>query len=406
MDQETVLTALDAAEPDLALAELACGPRAIECPDLGSGRLVLPRYREVRHALLAPDFICAPTATGMLGALPPHLRELLAPVASWVLYTDAPQHPRLRALLAKAFTARQVSELSDDISRRAEYLVREFVLGGGGNAVTALAEPLPVHTISTLLGIPAADRAAIKAWSDDVVLVAEPGLTADQELRAALAWEHLSGYFEEVVADRRAHLGSDIVSGLVAAEAGGEQLTDGEIISNCIALLVGGHETTSSLLSSLILAAAGQPELRDVIHEDEDVARSFVEEVIRLDGPSKITARTAVHDTELFGITIEAGRRLVLLQASANRDPEVFDDANEFRATRRPNPHLGFGQGPHACFGAALARMQAVALLRAFMGALEELAVDRVGLTWKPSQVIRSAAYLPVARRPKAGGAR
>ena len=403
MNQETVLTALDAAEPDPALAELASGPRAIECPDLGSGRLVLPRYREVRHALLSNVFICAQTATGMLGALPSHLREQLAPVASWVLYSDAPQHPRLRALLAKAFTARQVLDLNDDIHRRAEELVRAFVLGGGGDAVAALAEPLPVHTISALLGIPVADRTDIKAWSDDVVLIAEPELTSDQEVRAALAWGQLSEYFGGAIDDRRSRLGSDIISGLVAAEADGEQLTDAEIISNCIALLVGGHETTSSLLSSLILAAASRPEMREAIHDDEDVARRFVEEVLRFDGPSKITARTAVHDAELFGIPIEAGRRLVLLQASANRDPEVFGKANEFRAMRRPNPHLGFGHGPHACFGAALARMQAVALLRAFMRSSEQLAVDGAAVTWKPSRVIRSAAYLPITQVPKAG---
>jgi len=405
MTQETVIAALEAAEPHRALAELASGARFIECPDLGSGRVVLPRYREVRQALRSPAFVCAPTAAGMLATLPRSLRELLAPVASWVLYSDAPQHPRIRTLLAKAFTARQVQELNGDICRRADELVSAFVRDGGGDAVSGLAEPLPVHTICSLLGIPEADRADVKAWSDDVVLVAEPALTPEQEQRAASGWMHLAAYFEGLIANRRSRGGDDIIAGLVAAEAQGQRLTDEEVVSNCIALLVGGHETTSGLLSSVVLAASEHPELLEAVQADADAARGFVEEVLRLDGPSKITARTAVEDTDLFGVEIKAGRRMVLLQASANRDPDVFDDAGTFQPMRRPNPHLGFGHGPHACFGAALARMQGVALLRACAAGRGELAVERADITWKPSQVIRSAAHLPVVLRAQAGGA-
>lgn len=406
MNQETVIAALENPDPDDLLDQLARGPRAIDCPDLGTGRLVLPRYREVRHLLRDPGFVCGPTADGMLSSLSPHLREQLAPVASWVLYTDAPQHPRLRGLLAKSFTPRQIQDLSDDVAERAVALVRAFVAAGGGDAVADLAEPMPLHTISLLLGIPAIDQAVIKAWSDDVVLVAEPQLTEAQEERAAAAWTNLATYFEAAIDERRTHPGSDIVSGLIAAESGSDRLTDGEIVANCIALLVGGHETTSSLLSSLILAAADHPDLHGELLKDEATARGFVEEVLRLDGASKITARTAVKDTDLFGIPIAAGRRLVLFQASANRDPDYFDDPHAFRPLRRPNSHLGFGHGPHACFGAALARMQAFALLQAFTSALDELAVDRAKVRWKTSQVIRSAACVPVSRRPAPGGAK
>ncbi len=405
MDQATVLAALEGDAPHLALAELASGPRAIDCPDLGSGRLVFPRYREVRHLLRDPGFICAPTAAGMLSTLEPELRELLAPVASWVLYADPPQHPRLRNLLARAFSPRQIANLQSVIVRTAETLVSEFSAMGGGDAVTELAEPLPVYTISTLLGIPEADRASIKAWSDDVVLIAEPKLTEAQEQLAAFAWKRLARYFEGVIEERRARPGDDIISGLVGVEAQGDRLTTEEIVANCIALLVGGHETTSSLMSSLFLAAAAHPEHREAVIGDETFAAGFVEEVLRLDGPSKITARAAVQDTEVFGVPVAAGHRLVLLQASANRDPEVFEAAAEFRPERRPNAHLGFGHGPHACFGAALARMQAAALLQAFMRESEALSVDAAGVVWKPSQVLRSAARLPMTSKHARRGA-
>jgi len=405
MKQATVLAALEDDVPDLALAELASGPRAIDCPDLGSGRLVFPRYREVRHLLRDPGFICAPTASGMLSALPPELRELLAPVSSWVLYADPPQHPRLRTLLAKAFNPRQIAGLRSTIVHTADTLVREFRAKGGGDAVTELAEPLPVHTISALLGIPEADQASVKAWSDDVVLIAEPKLTEAQEHRVAFAWQRLARYFEGAIEERRARPGGDIISALLQAEAEGDRLTGEEITANCIALLVGGHETTSSLMSSLFIAAAVHPEYRRAVVADETFAAGFVEEVLRLNGPSKITARAAVRDTEVFGVRVTAGQRLVLLQASANRDPEVFESPEEFRPERCPNAHLGFGHGPHACFGAALTRMQATALLQAFMRESEALSVDFAGVTWKPSQVLRSAARLPMAAKQARRGA-
>ncbi|TQF06324.1 cytochrome P450 [Kitasatospora acidiphila] len=404
MNQATVLAALQGDAPDSALAELAAGPRAIDCPDLGNGRLVFPRYREVRHLLRDPAFICAPTAAGMLSALPAELRELLAPVASWVLYADPPLHPRLRTLMAKAFSPRRITDLRSTIVRTADALVSEFATKGGGDAVTELAEPLPVRTISALLGIPEADQGVVKAWSDDVVLVAEPELTEDRQQLVALAWQRLARYFEGVVDERHARPGNDIISGLVQAEAQGDRLTTEEITANCIALLVGGHETTSSLMSSLFIAAAAHPEHREAVVIDDTFAAGFVEEVLRLDGPSKITARAAVYDTDVFGIPVVAGQRLVLLQASANRDPEVFAFAEEFRPERHPNPHLGFGHGPHACFGAALARMQATALLQAFMRESEALSIDRAGVRWRSSQVLRSAARMPVTSKRVLGG--
>lgn len=396
MSESTVLAALGLDEPDEVLAALAAGPRAIDCPHLGSGRLVFPRYREVRQLLRDPRFLCAPTARGMLEDLPAQMRELLEPVALWILYADPPLHSSLRGVMAKAFTARHISALQESIAAEADSLVASFVQANGGDAVANLAEPLPVHTISTLMGLDSSTSARLKTWSDDVVLLTEPELSADEQARLAEAWRGLSGYFVELIESRRRSPQSDIVSAMVHAEADGMILNEEELVANCIALLVGGHETTSSLLSSLVLAALEHRDARDRVLEDRTYAAGFVEEVLRLHGPSKITARTAACDVEVGGVQIRAGRRLILLQASANRDPEVFSDPSEFLPERSPNPHVGFGFGAHACFGAALARMQAVAFLRSFMAAAEGLELDSSQVTWKPSQVLRTPARIPV----------
>ncbi|MFE2104565.1 cytochrome P450 [Kitasatospora sp. NPDC059463] len=396
MDQATVLRALSSGDGrEAALTALGGGPRAIDCPDLGSGRLVFTRHQEVRHLLRHPGFVCAPTAVGMLDEIRPVLRPVLEPVASWVLYADPPQHPRLRGLLAKAFAPRRIAALEPQIAVAADALVSRFVASGGGDGVGSIAEPLPVHTICALLGIPDSDRNLVKSWSDDVILLTEPALTDDQEKRLAGAWAGLWDYFTGLIEHRRTRAAGDIVSDLIEVEEHGERLTLEEAVANLIALLIGGHETTTGLIGALLAAMADHPELAEAaVGSDQSVA-GFVEEVLRLDGPALITARTATADCEVFGVPVPAGRRLVLLQASANRDPEVFEQPQEFRPGRRPNPHVGFGHGPHACFGAALARMEAAAVMRSVLRRGSRLHMED-GATWKPSQVIRSATFLPV----------
>ncbi|MFJ7280613.1 cytochrome P450 [Kitasatospora sp. NPDC098663] len=396
MDQATVLTALSSGpEREPALTALAEGPRAIDCPGLGSGRLVFTRHQEVRHLLRHPGFVCAPTAAGLLDEISPALRPVLEPVASWVLYADAPEHPRLRGLLAKAFTPRRIAALEPQIAATADSLVSRFVAAGGGDAVRSIAEPLPVDTICTLLGIPDSDRDLVKKWSDDVILLTEPSLTDDQEKRLAAAWAGLRDYFTGLIEHRHTRAVDNILSPLVEVEEQGGSLTLEEAVANLIALLIGGHETTTGLIGALLIAIADHPELAEAAAGSPESVAGFVEEVLRLEGPALITARTAVEDCEVFGVPVSAGRRLVLLQASANRDPEVFEEPQELRPGRRPNPHVGFGHGPHACFGAALARMEAAAVMRSVLRRGCRLHLED-GVTWKPSQVIRSATFLPV----------
>jgi cytochrome P450 len=350
----------------------------------------------VRQLLRDPRFLCAPTAKGMLEELPAELRELLGPVALWILYADPPLHTRLRGIMAKAFTPRHIATLQESIASEADALVASFVHADGGDATSELAEPLPLLTISRLMGLDSSASMQLKAWSDDVVLLTEPELSADEQARLAEAWRGLSSYFVGLIESRRRSPGSDIVSAMVHAEVDGIRLTENELVANCIALLVGGHETTTSLLSSLVLAALEHRGARDRVLDDRVYAAGFVEEVLRLYGPSKLTARTAACDVEIGGELVQAGRRLILLQASANRDPEVFSDPAEFLPERSPNPHVGFGFGAHACFGAALARMQAVAFLRSFMAAIDIFELDPSQVAWKPSQVLRTPARIPV----------
>ncbi|MFJ6940479.1 cytochrome P450 [Streptomyces sp. NPDC101132] len=395
--QQLVLDALDADDPAPHLDALARGGTAIDCPDLGSGRLVLPRYAEVRHVLRDPAFGCAPSAGHFLDDLPAALRPALAPVASWALYADGADHRRLRSLLSKAFTPRRVAALEDRTAATARSLLDRLAAAGGGDAVTGLAFPLPVLTICALLGLPAADQDLLKGLSDDLIRIVEPDPGPEDVARIAAAWHALWDYFTAVVAERRARPADDVVSGLVRAEAEGSRLTTEEIVSNCVSLLLGGHETTTNLITALLLAATAHPASAAAATRDPRAAAAFVEEVLRTDGPSKITARTALADTEVAGVPVERGRRVVLLLASANRDPRAFDRPERFDPARAAQPHLAFGHGPHACFGAALARLQARIVLEQYAAHPAALAVHPDRVRWKPSRVLRSARSLPLS---------
>lgn len=298
--------------------------------------------------------------------------------------------------MSKAFTARHIYMLQESIAAEARRLVTSFIQANGGDAVSELAEPLPVLTISRLMGLDPSASIQLKNWSDDVVLLTEPELSTSEQVRLAEAWRGLAGYFAELIESRRRSPSQDVVSAMVQAESDGIGLDEDELVANCIALLVGGHETTSSLLSSVALAAIEHRESRDRVTHDPAYAAGFVEEVLRLSGPSKITARTAECEVEVGGTRVRAGQRLILVQASANRDPEAFADPAEFLPDRSPNPHVGFGLGAHACFGAALARMQAVAFLRPLMQNIDRFELDPSQVKWKPSQVLRTPTRIPV----------
>ncbi|AVV44169.1 cytochrome P450 [Streptomyces sp. ID05-04B] len=392
-----VLDALDADHPAPALDLLARGPATVDCPGLGSGRLVLTRHAQVRRVLRDDAFGCAPSAGHFLADLPAALRPAMAPVSSWALYTDGADHRRLRTLLAQAFTPRRVAALEDRITATADTLLERLASAGGGDAVRELAFPLPVLTICALLGLPAADQDRLKRWSDDLIRIVEPAPGPEDVDRIGRAWTALWDYFTGVVAERRTRPGDDVVTALVRAETDGGRLTAEEIVSNCVSLLLGGHETTTNLITALLQAAAAHPGPARTAAHDPRAAAAFVEEVLRTDGPSKITARTALTDTEIDGVPVERGRRIVLLLASANRDPLVFPRSGTFDPTRTPNPHLAFGHGPHACFGAALARLQARILLERYAGHPARFTALAERTRWKPSRVLRSVASLPVA---------
>jgi hypothetical protein len=327
------------------------------------GGWMLTRYQDVLAGTRDPRLSSRRSST-YAQRLPPEVREKLAPLvrnlASWALVNDPPEHNRLRSLINKAFTPRQVERLRPRIQELVDELL-DAVQGTGRMDVTAqLSNPLPVIVIGEMMGVPREDWPRLKVWSDALAMFIASGQVtqayAEQALRAILDMED---YFRGVIAQRREHPGEDVLSSLVLAEEQGRLLDEQELLSTCAMLMFGGHETTTNLIGNGLHWLMRCPEQREALRADPDLIETAVEELVRYDSPVQWVGRLAREDFELEGKRIRAGDRVFLMIGAANRDPARFLEPDRLELRRQDNRHLGFGMGSHHCVGAALGRLEA-----------------------------------------------
>ncbi len=330
-------------------------------------------------------------AAGQGGTL--DVLEELAPF----LFRDPPDHTRLRGLVQKAFTPKVVDGLRRRIVQLCDELLDPIVAEGGGDLVADYAYPLPVQVIVEMLGVPPEDHATFRSWSEALAR----GLDPDFLLPPEAVHERLAGilnfvqYFAQLIDKRRADPGEDLLSRLIAAEEQGQVLSQGELLSTCILLLVAGHETTVNLISGGALALLEHPDQLERLRADGSVGRSAVEELLRYVSPVQLTGRICLEPMEVGGTLLEAGEFSMLLIGSANRDPLVFEDADDLDLGRAENPHLGFGFGLHHCLGAPLARLEAQIAFEVLLRRAE-LRAGVGGLAYKDNIILRGLASLPV----------
>ena len=203
-------------------------------------------------------------------------------------------------------------------------------------------------------------------------------------------------YFASLIEERRQQPGDDLLTRLIQAEEQGDVLTQGELLSTCILLLVAGHETTVNLISGGALALMERPDQLALVRDDPSVIRSAVEEMLRFVCPVQLTGRVALEDMEIAGAQIPKGQFSMLLIGSANRDPAAFEDPDIVDVRRTDNNHLGFGFGIHHCLGAPLARLEAQIALPALFRRARELTRLDDRLTYKENIVLRGLESLPV----------
>jgi cytochrome P450 len=317
-----------------------------------------------------------------------------------MLFTDPPDHTRLRRLASYAFTPRAIESWRPRVRALTEELLAEVGPGDEFDVMDKLARPLPVVVIAELLGVPVADREKFAGWSLPLARMIDPDTNiGDAELVDAMtAGMEFIGYFNALIEERRGAPRDDVLSALIAAEEQGDRLTHDELLVNLILLLIAGHETTSNLIGNGALALCENPSERDRLAADPDgLCRSAVDEFLRYDSPVQFTARTALVDVEMHGVTVRKGHQALLLLAGANRDPDAFDDPDRLILDRSPNNHLAFSNGTHFCLGAMLARMEGQEAFPLLLQKAPKLARVDEQLVYRPNMTLRGLAELRVS---------
>jgi len=322
------------------------------------------------------------------------LRRLLTRM---MLFTDPPDHTRLRALANRAFTPRRIEALRPRISAIVNTQLAE-VDEGEWDLIEGLAYPLPVIVIAEILSLPRADRASFKRWSDDVIAVAA-GVGEDPErrergLRSAHA---LAEYFGALVAELRTRPNETLLSGLVEAEEEGTRLTAEELLANAILLLMNGHETTTFAVGNGMLALLRHSEELERLRDEPGLIASAVEEILRYDGSVQMRGVSAGDDLEFDATKIRAGETLWLAVGATGRDPRQFPEPNRFDIGRSPNRHLQFGAGPHFCIGAALARAEIQLALTGLLARFRRIELAGDPVDWHEIAVFRGPKAVPLA---------
>jgi cytochrome P450 len=316
--------------------------------------------------------------------------------SEFILQQDPPDHTRLRKLMSQAFTPRAIARLG----ARVEQLVDELLTGaerrGRMDIIGDLALPVPATLICEMMGVPLADRDRFTDWTAAAThLLAASFIPPDVLQRGVEASDALFAYFTDLVAERRGHLGDDILSDLIRAEEAGDRLTPSELISQSIGLLIAGFETTIGLIGNGVLAFARNPEQWDLLRAEPSLIASAVEECLRFEGPIVLTMRITHADTAFGDRVIPANRPVMCMVAAANRDPAHFPDPDRFDIRREDNDNLAFGGGVHFCLGAHLARMEAQAAIGGLAKRFRRIETESDELVWGRS-LFRVLGELPV----------
>jgi cytochrome P450 len=315
-----------------------------------------------------------------------------------MLHMDAPDHTRLRSLVNKAFTPRIVEAMEGRIQQLADQLLDAVGSRGEMDVIEQLAYPLPVMVIAEMLGVPVEDRARFRKWSDETAAVASGNLAAlpEEELRRGFsARNELTDYFRGKVAEQRDKRNDNLLSALVQAEEEGGRLTENELYSTLVLLLVAGNETTTNLIGNGLHALLRHPDQLRRVADDRTLIPSAVEEMLRYDSPVQLTTRAANTDLDLSRTRIKQFDFVYLFIGAANRDPAQFDHPDRFDVSRPDNKHLAFGAGHHFCLGAPLARLEAQVAIRTLLRRYPRLRLSDDDLQYRNNFNLRGLKALP-----------
>ncbi len=323
----------------------------------------------------------------------------------WLVFSDPPRHTKLRGIIMRAFTPRSIANLEPRIRELSRELLAPALERGQMDLALEYSNLLPTMVIAEMIGIPVADRARFLRWGETIMNLSYAIAGGEEAAKAmqenAVVKEEMRAYLKEVIPERRKAPKDDLLTRLVEAEVDGERLTEEEILGFFQLLLSAGTETTTNLINNAILCLIENPDQLARLRAEPHLLPSAIEEVLRYRSPGQIIFRSTKRDIELHGQVIPAGKLVLVMIGSANRDPMKFRDPDRFDIARDPNPHVAFGHGIHFCLGAALSRLEAKVALEDLLERMKgfELASPE---PWEPRKGlhIHGPLRLPIRFEP------
>ena len=312
-----------------------------------------------------------------------------------MLFSDPPDHKRLRGLAQKAFTPKMIAGMRDRIQEITDSLLADLEGREQINLIDDFAFPLPIIVICEILGVPSEDRDKFRTWSNSLIegTSGEVGVSVYQHMNQFI--EYLGQWFAKV----KDQPGEDLISKLIIAEEQGDRLTEKELFGVVSLLIIAGHETTVNLIGNTVLALLDHPEQQQLLREQPELVPQAVEESLRFNGPVEFsTSRWAGEDLDINGKRMHRGDLVVVSLNAANHDPEKWTDPEVFDIRREKSPHLAFGMGIHFCLGAPLARLEgeiAISSLLQHFPAMH-LRVKPSDLEWRPGMIVRGVKEIPL----------
>ena len=383
-------------QPHRTLAALiGAGARAAWVPQMGTSMLL--RHHDVLDAL----------ADHRLGAMGTRYYEQQGwtggPYLDWiartVVFLDPPDHDRLRALLNRAFTPRQVANVKPITASIASRLADAAADEREVDLYSAFAQRLPLQVICEMLAVPSVDHEQLGAWTADLSLATayptEAGRRAvDRSMRA------FEDYAGELIRHRRRRPGDDLLSALIAVEEAGDRLSPDELVAMIVQMLYAGHETTRNLIGNGLFTLLEHPEQLAQLRGDRSLLESAVEEILRYEPPIIFLSRIVLEDMKLAGIELLAGEMIHLALSSANRDADEFDQPERFDITRKRNRHLSFGFGNHFCLGASVARMEGRVAFGTLLDRFRDIELLGPKPRWATATALRTLESFPLRLTP------
>ena len=314
---------------------------------------MLSKHKDVKEVSRRSDVFHSGPNTALPQFADDMVREDIDMQSVVLLNMDGERHDRLRRIISRGFTPRAVERLRNELTDRAHTIVKTAASQGYGDFVEQVASELQLQVIAGLLGVPQEERDKLFRWTNEMTGNEDPEFAHVDGRQSSM---ELLGYAMEMAAKKAEDPGEDIVTALINADLGGEKLTDDEFAFFVLMLAVAGSETTRNSITHGMIAFLDNPDQWELYRRERPATAA--DEIVRWATPVTAFQRTAVQDTELSGVPIKKGQRVVMFYSSANFDEDVLDDPTTFNILRDPNPHVGFGgTGVHYCLGANLARM-------------------------------------------------